>query len=430
MFRVLAVESAPFRSEYSIRWRSTWSSSAADRPPHKPYSHCDSKVTQGRSRCSREEPYPPYQRPPLSKKYLAGELARERLLLRPPAFYAEREVTLELGCRVEEIESGTRRVRLRDGRSLAFDRLLLTTGSRARRLDVPGSALRGVYYVRTVADVDAIAAALTPGARVVLIGAGFIGLEVAAVLRQRGFDVTVLEAFDRVLGRAVGADIARFYADSHRAAGVALHCGTAVQALLGDGQVSAVATTDGRQFPCDLVIVGIGVLPNVELAEAAGFACNDGILVDEFARTEDPHVVAAGDCTNHPVCGQRVRLESVPNAVHQGRVAAATLLGAPAAYSEVPWFWSDQYDLKLQIVGLSTGHDEVVLRGDPATRSFAAFYLKDGQLLAVDAVNSSREFAHAKKLVAARARIAPADLRNPTVDLGDDHRLARYCCAT
>ncbi len=365
-----------------------------------------------------EEPYAPYQRPPLSKKYLAGELTRERLLLRPPTFYTERHVTLELGCRVEELELGAHRLRLRDGRSLTFDRLLLATGSRARRLDVPGSALGGVHYVRTIADVDAIAAALTTGARVVLIGAGFIGLEVAAVLRQQGFDVTVLEAADRVLGRAVGPDVARFYADCHRAAGVALHCGTAVQALLGDRQVAAVETTDGRRFACDLVLVGIGVLPNVELAASAGLACDNGILVDEFARTADPHVVAAGDCTNHTLHGRRVRLESVPNAVHQGRVAAATLLGAPVAYSEVPWFWSDQYDLKLQIVGLSTGHDEVVVRGDPATRSFAAFYLDDGQLLAVDAINSPREFAHAKKLVAARARIAPGELRNPAVDLG------------
>jgi 3-phenylpropionate/trans-cinnamate dioxygenase ferredoxin reductase component len=365
-----------------------------------------------------EEPYAPYQRPPLSKKYLAGELPRERLLLRPPTFYAHREVTLELGCRAEELALDARRVRLRDGRSMAFDRLLLTTGSRPRRLDVPGSTLPGVHYVRTIADIDAITAALTTGSRVVLIGAGFIGLEVAAVLRQRGFDVTLLEAFERVLGRAVGPEVAMFYADCHRAAGVELHCATAVQALLGDKQVAAVATTDGRRFPCDLAIVGIGVLPNVDLAESAGLSCDNGILVDEFARTGHPLVAAAGDCTNHPLLGRRVRLESVPNAVHQGKVAAATLLGAPVAYSEVPWFWSDQYDLKLQIVGLSAGHDEVVLRGDPATRSFAAFYLEDGQLVAVDAINSPREFAHAKKLVASRARIAPAKLKDPAVDLG------------
>ncbi|HVY65768.1 MAG TPA: FAD-dependent oxidoreductase [Gammaproteobacteria bacterium] len=365
-----------------------------------------------------DEPYAPYQRPPLSKKYLAGELTRDRLLLRPTAFYAEKNVTLMLGTRAVEIELAPRRVRLADGRVLRYDRLLLATGSRPRQLDVPGAKLRGVHYLRTIADVDGITAELTAGARVALIGAGFIGLEAAAVLRQRGFDVTVLEAFERVLGRAVGAEVAEFYAGCHRAAGVSLHLGAAVRALHGTERVAAVETVDGGRFPCDLVIIGIGVVPNVELAASAGLACDNGIVVDEFARTADPNVVAAGDCTNHPLNGRRVRLESVPNAVHQARVAAATLLGTPAAYSEIPWFWSDQYDLKLQIVGLSHDHDHVVLRGDPAARSFAAFYLRDGALLAVDAVNNAREFAHAKKLVAARARLAPEILRDASVDLG------------
>ena len=365
-----------------------------------------------------DEPYAPYQRPPLWKKYLAGELPRERLLLRPAAFYAEKNVTLRLGCRVAELEPAARRVRLADGRTLGYDRLLLATGSRPRRLDVPGTTLRGVHYLRTLADVDGITAELTAGARVVLIGAGFIGLEVAAVLRHRGLDVTVLEAFERVLGRAVGPEVAAFYADCHRAAGVALHCSVTVRALHGSERVTAIETTDGRQFPCDVAIIGIGVVPNVELAAAAGLPCDNGIAVDELARTADNCVVAAGDCTSHPINGRRVRLESVPNAVHQARVAAGTLLGTPAPYAEVPWFWSDQYDVKLQIVGLSHGHDQVVLRGDPATRSFAAFYLRDGELLAVDAINSPREFAHAKKLVAARAKIAPEVLRDASADLG------------
>jgi len=365
-----------------------------------------------------DEQHAPYQRPPLSKKYLAGELPRERLLLRPATFYAEKNVTLELGCHVTKLELGARRVRTADGRELEYDRLLLATGSRPRRLEVPGVALRGVHYLRTIADVDGIAAELTPGARVALVGAGFIGLEAAAVLRQRGFSVTVLEAFDRVLGRAVGPEVAQFYADCHRAAGVDLHCGASVRAFVGDERVSAIETTDGRRFTCDVAIIGIGVVPNVELAADAGLKCENGIVVDELARTADAHVVAAGDCTNHTIGGRQVRLESVPNAVHQARVAAGTLLGALAPYSEVPWFWSDQYDLKLQIVGLSHGHDEVVLRGDPAARSFAAFYLRSGELLAVDAINSPREFAHAKKLVAARATIAPSVLRDASVDLG------------
>jgi len=366
-----------------------------------------------------EEPHPPYQRPPLSKKYLAGELTRERLFLRPAQFYADKGVTLELGRRVEELVLGARCVRLDDGRTLPFDRLLLATGSRVRRLDVPGAALNGVHYLRTLADADAIVASLKPGARVLLVGAGYIGLEVAAVVRVRGHEVTVLEAADRVMSRTVSPEVAAFYDACHRAAGVVLHFGAAVAAFRGTANVTAADTTDGRSFPCDAVIVGIGIVPNVELAAAAGLPCDNGIVVDEFARTADESVVAAGDCTNHPqpLLGRRVRLESVPNAVHQGKVAAGTLAGAPTAYSEVPWFWSDQYDLKLQIVGLSSGHDEVVLRGDPATRSFAAFYLEGGRLLAVDAVNSPREFAAGKKLVASRARIPREVLEDPSVDL-------------
>jgi 3-phenylpropionate/trans-cinnamate dioxygenase ferredoxin reductase subunit len=366
-----------------------------------------------------EEPHPPYQRPPLSKKYLAGELTRERLFLRPASFYADKGVTLELGRRVEELSLGARRVRLDDGRTLSYDRLLLATGSRVRRLEVPGAALDGVHYLRTLADADAIVASLRPGARVLLVGAGYIGLEVAAVVRGRGHEVTVLEAADRVMSRTVSPEVAAFYDARHRAAGVVLHYGAAVAALHGAANVTAAETPDGRSFACDAVVVGIGIVPNVELAAAAGLPCDNGIVVDEFARTADENVVAAGDCTNHPqpLLGRRVRLESVPNAVHQGKVAAGTLAGAPAAYSEVPWFWSDQYDLKLQIVGLSSGHDEVVLRGDPATRSFAAFYLEGGRLLAVDAVNSPREFAAGKKLVAARARISREVLADPAADL-------------
>jgi 3-phenylpropionate/trans-cinnamate dioxygenase ferredoxin reductase subunit len=366
-----------------------------------------------------DEPYPPYQRPPLSKKYLAGELTRERLLLRPAAFYAEKGVTLEQNARVEELDVGTRRLRLRDGRTLAYERLLHATGSRERTLDVPGATLPGVHYVRTIADVDGITASLHDGARVLLVGAGYIGLEVAAVARQRGVEVTVLETADRVMSRTVSVEVSRFYEERHRAAGVVIHTGAAVKALRGAERVTAVETADGRSFPCDVVIVGIGIVPNVELAAAAGLPCSNGIVVDEFARTADQYVFAAGDCTNHPhpLLERRVRLESVPNAIHQAKIAAASLLGAPVAYSEVPWFWSDQYDLKLQIAGLSTGFDEVVLRGDPATRSFAAFYLAAGRLLAVDAINSPKEFIAGKKLVANRARIARDLLRDASIDL-------------
>jgi len=366
-----------------------------------------------------DETYAPYQRPPLSKKYLAGEVTRERLLLRPVAFYAEKGVTLELGRRATALDLARRRVRLDDDRELTYDRLLLATGSRVRKLDVPGTALPGVHYLRTIADADRIAADLAPAARVLLIGAGYIGLEVAAVLCQRGHAVTVLEALDRVLSRVASPEISVFYDQCHRAAGVELHYSAAVKAIHGTARVASVETADGRSFACDVVILGIGIVPNIELAAAAGLKCDNGIVVDEHGRTTDSHVVAAGDCTNHlhPFFGRRLRLESVPNAVHQAKVAAATLLGTPTPYSEVPWFWSDQYDLKLQVVGLSTGHDEVVVRGDPATRSFAAYYLGAGQLLAVDAVNSPKDFLAGKKLVAARAKPAPDVLRDPQTDV-------------
>ena len=365
-----------------------------------------------------DEPSLPYQRPPLSKKYLAGELPRERLFIRPESFYVDRHVELVLGVHVEEIELGRRVLRLADGRTLDYDRLLLATGSRPRRLSLPGSDLRGIHYFRSIADADAVIASLTPNARVVLIGAGYIGLEVAAVLRQRGLIVTVLESVDRVMSRVVCPAVSAFYFRRHTAAGVDIRFGTKIRAFHGTNRVEAVEL-DGGRIACDGVIIGIGVVPNTELAATAGLACNDGIVVDEYARTADPHVLAAGDCTNHPhpVLGRRVRLESVQNAIHQAKVAAASLLGTPSAYSEVPWFWSDQYDLKLQIAGLAAGYDDVVIRGDPDGDSFAAYYLAGGRLIAVDAVNSPRDFIQGKKLVAAGVAVDTASLRDPDTDV-------------
>jgi 3-phenylpropionate/trans-cinnamate dioxygenase ferredoxin reductase subunit len=365
-----------------------------------------------------EEPYVPYQRPPLSKKYFAGEVPRERLLLRPPSFYTDKGVVLELGRRVEEIDRDAHSLRLDDGRELRYDRLLLATGSRVRRLAAPGAELAGVHHVRTIADIDSINAELAPGARVVVIGGGYIGLEVAAVAIQRGFKVTVLEAAERVLGRVVCKQVSAFYTELHRAAGVEIHCDANVRALHGGARVGSVEVADGRRFACDVVIVGIGVVPNVELAAAAALECANGIRVDEFARTADADVLAAGDCTSHPhpLYARFVRLESVPNAVHQAKVAAMSLLGTPSAYSEIPWFWSDQYDVKLQIVGLSHGHDDVVLRGDPAKRSFSVYYLAGRRLIAVDAINSAREFAHAKQLIGASFTVDADVLRDPRTD--------------
>ncbi len=366
-----------------------------------------------------EEPEAPYQRPPLSKKYLAGALPRERLLLRPRSFYDERSIALELGCRVVAIDRGAHRLHLGDGRTVPYDRLLLATGSRARRLSVPGAELPGTHYLRTVADVDRIRAALDGARRVVLIGAGYIGLEAAAVLVERGLDVTVLEAAERPLARVVCAEVARFYHDYHARHGVKLSYGAAVVELLGTRQVEAVATADGARHDCDLAIVGIGIEPNVELASDAGLECDNGIVVDRCARTADEAVFAAGDCANQPDLEgtRRVRLESVPNAVHQSKIAALGMLGRPTPYAEVPWFWSDQYDLKLQIAGLSAGYDAVVLRGAPETKSFAAYYLARGRVIAVDAVNSPRDFLAAKKLIAAAVPVSAEAIADPTTDL-------------
>ena len=326
---------------------------------------------------------------------------------------------LRLGVRAEELNPDGRRVRLDDGRTLEYDGLLLATGSRVRRLDIPGSDLPGIHYVRDVADVDAITESVQPGKRLVVVGAGYIGLEVSAVAVTRGLEVTVLEAVDRVMARVVCPEVSQFYFDYHTRSGVDIRCGTMIGGFIGDECVEAVATADGEQIPCDLAIVGIGIEPVVELASSAGLTCENGIRVDEYARTDDEPIVAAGDCTNHPsrLYGRRIRLESVQNAIDQAKVAAVSLLGGDQPYDTVPWFWSDQYNLKLQIAGLSQHHDQVVLRGDPDANGFAAFYLGDGNLLAVDAVNSPKEFMLGKRLIMQRAAPAPERLADPQTDL-------------
>jgi 3-phenylpropionate/trans-cinnamate dioxygenase ferredoxin reductase subunit len=358
-----------------------------------------------------DEPHLPYQRPPLSKKYLAGALERDRLHLRPATFYAAREVDLHLGVRAQELDVSSGRVRLADGQSLAYDRLLLATGSRPRRLGVPGADLPGIHYVRTIDDVDAIRAELSPGARVVIVGAGYIGLEIASVLVELGFSVTMLEAADRVLSRVMCAETARFFADYHAAHGVAIRCATQVAELRGRDSVTAVVSANGESFACDVVIVGIGIVPNVELALHAGLPCDNGIRVDACARTREPRIVAAGDCTNqpHPFVGRSVRLESVNNAIEQAKAAAASVLGQEQPFADVPWFWSDQYDLKLQIAGVAIDYDQVVQRGDMRTHSFATYYLRQERLVAIDAVNSPRDFMQGKKLLAKRVEL-PVDL--------------------
>ncbi|MFO1187113.1 MAG: FAD-dependent oxidoreductase [Alphaproteobacteria bacterium] len=367
-----------------------------------------------------DEPQAPYQRPPLSKKYLAGEWGLDRVLLKPEAFYSEMKVEMCLGTRAEAIDRGAARVRLEGGEALPYDKLLIATGARPRPLPVPGTNLPGVHLFRTLADIDAIRPALAAGARLAVIGGGYIGLEVAAVARGLGLAVTVIEMTERCLSRVVAPEVSAFFEGVHRAAGVEIFTGERVSACEGRVKLERVFCASGRAIQADIAVVGIGVVPNAELAVAAGLACADGITVDEFALTSDPAIAAAGDCANFPsaLYGRRVRLESVQNAIEQAKIAAGSLLGARKSYDEVPWFWSDQYDLKLQIAGLNQGYDRVAIRGDPAARKFAAFYLQAGRLIAVDAVNAPAEYMTSlKALIPAKAKVAPERLADTSVSM-------------
>ena len=363
-----------------------------------------------------DEPHIPYQRPPLSKQYLQGEQGIERVYLRPEKFYADKNITVRTGVRVDAIDRAAKMLTTSDG-EVAYDKLLLATGSRARQLDVPGADLDGIHYLRTIGDVDDIRTALDTAKRVVIVGGGYIGLEVAAVCIDTGHEVTVVEMEERILARVTTPPMSSFYHDLHTGKGVTIATGVRVSSFEGDGHVERVSCTDGSSFEADLVVVGVGVVPNVELAEAAGLECDNGIVVDDHAQTSDPDIYAAGDCTNHPnaLLDRRLRLESVPNAMEQSRVAAANLLGGDKTYSSVPWFWSDQYDLKLQMVGFSTQADHSVHRGDPTSQEFAIFYFKDGVVIAADAVNSAREFMVARQLVG--KQVDPDLLANPDTEL-------------
>jgi len=368
-----------------------------------------------------DEPYLPYQRPPLSKKFLAGEMPAERLYVKPTSFYDDPNIESRLNTRITAIDRDTKSLETEDGETIAYDKLVLSLGSRARTLPVEGADLEHVHYLRSIADVEAIRAELDVGRRLVVIGAGYIGLEVAAVARKLGLDVTVLEMADRVMSRVVSPEISDFYQIEHTNQGVKLRLSTDVVALHGKKRVKRVETGNGERIPADFVIVGVGILPNTELAEQAGLDVDDGIVVDDRCQTSDPDIYAVGDCTSHPntIYERRLRLESVHNAIEQAKTAANNLCGVDTRYSQVPWFWSDQYDLKLQIAGLSAGYDDVVIRGNPADRSFACLYLSGGHLIAVDAVNAPRDFVQSKSLIAARAVIAADELADTSKQLKD-----------
>jgi 3-phenylpropionate/trans-cinnamate dioxygenase ferredoxin reductase subunit len=369
-----------------------------------------------------DEPHLPYQRPPLSKKYLSGELAVDRLLFRHQSFYDEHRVELKLGVTVSSLDRGAKQAALTTGEKVGYDQLLLCTGATSRRLTCPGSELSGVHYLRTIADVPRIQDGLKAGGRLVVIGGGYIGLETAATARTMGCSVVVLEMADRLMNRVVASNVSEYFANEHRSHGVNIVCNARVVELEGmNNAVQAVVCADGIRYEADLVVVGVGALANSQLASASGLKCDNGIVVDEYCRTSDSAIYAAGDCTSHPSLRfeMRVRLESVDNAFEQAKTAALNMLGRPTIHDRVPWFWSDQYDNKMLIVGLSQNHDQQVTRGDPSSRKFSVCYLKGGELMAAETINKTKDYMAARKLIVDRARPDVDKLADPDVPLKD-----------
>ncbi len=365
---------------------------------------------------------PPYERPPLSKEYLARDKEFERLYIRPPQFWVDKDVTLKLGTEVTAVDAGTHQVTLGDGSAVNYGKLIWAAGGDPRKLTCAGADLGGVHAVRTREDVDRLMGELDAGAKkVVVIGGGYIGLEAAAVLTKLGCAVTLLEALPRILARVAGPDISSFYEADHRAHGVDLRTNVSVDSLLGEGgKVTGVKLADGSVLPADIVIVGIGIIPSVAPLLAAGAEGGNGVNVDDHCRTSLPDVYAIGDCAAFACAyaeGAVMRVESVQNANDMGTSVAKAICGDPQPYHAFPWFWSNQYDLKLQTAGLSVGYDQTVLRGDPATRSFSVLYLKEGRLIALDCVNVIKDYVQGRKLVEAGAVIDPAKLADTSVPL-------------
>ncbi len=362
-----------------------------------------------------DEPYLPYQRPPLSKKFLAGELDAERLHFKPSTFYDDANIDVVLNTRVTSINPTEQSLTTNDDETIAYSKLVLALGSRARKVPVAGEELPGVFYLRSIDDVNRIRGNIAVDKKVVIVGAGYIGLEVAAVCRQLGLQVTVVEMADRVMSRVVSPQVSTFFQQQHESHGVEFILSTGLKAIRGGDHLTAVEVGNGDLVEADFVIIGAGILPNCELAEAAGLKVDNGIAVDDRCQSSDPNIYAVGDCSSHPsdIYGRRIRLESVHNALEQAKTAANNICGIEEHYSQVPWFWSDQYDLKLQIAGLSAGYDQVVIRGEQNDKKFSCFYLREGVLLAVDAINSPREFMQSKSLIAERAVIDPAKLADP-----------------
>ena len=374
---------------------------------------------EGRIAVIGEEPYPPYERPPLSKEVLLGREPAESSYLWPDGSFDGWGVELRTGVAATGIDRTAKTVSLGDGETLAYDKLLIATGGRLRKLPLEGAALDGVHYLRGIDDSAAIRADLGAGARIVVIGGGWIGLEVAAAARTLGAEVAVVEALDMLCARALTPDMAAYLLDVHRGRGVDVRLGAAVEALTGEGRVTGARLAGGETLAATAVVIGIGIVPNVELARAAGIAVDNGIRVDALCRTSDPDIFAAGDVTNHPnrLLGRNIRLESWENAQNQGIAAARAMLGGETPYCEIPWFWSDQYDVNIQLVGLPSAFDDTVTRGERAQGSFVEFYMKDGRIDGAAAINSPRDIRFARRLMQAEKIVDPAALADPAVKL-------------
>ncbi|MBQ0796957.1 FAD-dependent oxidoreductase [Zhongshania sp.] len=369
-----------------------------------------------------DEPNLPYHRPPLSKAFFVGEKTEDELLIRAADFYDKNNVDLLLGSRVTKIDRDAKKITLEDGAEISYTKLALTTGARVRKIPFTGCELAGVFYMRDLNDVKQTHKFTGPDKSAVIIGGGYIGLETAASLRKIGMNVIVIEAMERVLQRVTAPEVSAFYTRVHTEEGVDIRTQAGVDAIVGEKHVTGVRLADGTTVPADLVIIGVGVIPNVELAEEAGLTIDNGIAVNEFATTNDPDIVAAGDCTNHynPIYDRKLRLESVQNATDQAKIAAKSICGKPEAYNALPWFWSDQYDLKLQIAGLSQGFDQVIIRGNSEQdRSFAAFYFSEGRFIAVDAINRPKEFMMSKRALTSGQTADPLKLADETIEIKD-----------
>ena len=376
---------------------------------------------EGKIQIIGDEPYLPYHRPPLSKDFLSSDKDINGLLIRPESIYEKNDVEFKLGHRVNSINRSTKSVTLDNGEELYYNKLAFCTGSRAREIPLPGIDLTGVHYLRTIDDVLSIKKGVDVGRKAVIVGGGYIGLETAAVLKKLGMEVTILEMLPRILARVTAPELSAFYSRVHHENGVTIHCNVMVEACTGNatGNVEKVICKDGQSFEADLVIIGAGIVPNTELAEEAGIDVNNGIIVNEYAQTSDVDIVAAGDCTIHPnkLLDQNLRLESVPNASEQAKTAASSICGKQREYNQIPWFWSDQYNYKLQIAGMNTGYDQVVTRGNiESGDNFALFYLREGKLLAADCVNRPKEFMVTKRILTQGLSVNAETLADENID--------------